>query len=344
VQLKNVVDQVAKLRLAGYEIILVSSGAIAAGVEGLGLETRPTTIPELQASASVGQGILLHEYATLFGKHGIKVGQVLLTQYDIIQRRQYLNSRNALKTLMKLGIVPIINENDVTAVDEIKFGDNDTLAALVSNLVRADVLILLSDIDGLFTGDPRKADGVELIDEVSDLTADIEELAGGAGTSFGSGGMVTKIRAARIAVFASVSMVIANGRKENVLIDIMDAKPVGTFFRPRNKRLSGRKLWIAFGKATAGSITVDEGAANALLSRGKSLLPAGIIDSTGDYRDGDAVAIIDSNGQMIAKGISNFSSEEVDRIKGKKSHEILCEFPDCENEEVIHRDYLVVLR
>jgi glutamate 5-kinase len=335
---------VSKLRLAGFEIVVVSSGAIAAGIEGLGLESRPTTIPELQAAASVGQGILLHEYATLFSKHGIKVGQVLLTQYDIVHRQQYLNSRNALKTLMKLGIVPIINENDVTAVDEIKFGDNDTLAALVSNLVRADVLILLSDIDGLYTGDPRKTGEACLIDEVSDLTSDIEQLAGGVGSSFGSGGMVTKVQAARIAMFASVGMIIANGRRENVIIDIMDAKHVGTYFKPRKKRLSGRKLWIAFGKTTVGSIVVDEGAADALLSRGKSLLPAGIVGSKGEFQEGDAVSIVDINGHVVAKGITNFSAKEVGRIKGLKSEEVRCEYPDCENEEVVHRDCLVILR
>lgn len=341
--MKNIVDQVSKLHLAGYEIIVVSSGAIAAGVEGLNLESRPTAIPELQAAASVGQGILLHEYATLFEKYGIKVGQVLLTQYDVVHRQQYLNSRNALNTLLKSGIVPIINENDVTAVDEIKFGDNDTLAALVSNLVRADVLILLSDIDGLCTSDPRKAEQARLVDEVSDLTSDIEQLAGGVGSSFSSGGMLTKVQAARIAMFASVGMVIANGRQENVLIDIMDAKHVGTFFIPRKKRLSGRKLWIAFGKTTAGSIVVDEGAASALVSRGKSLLPAGIVDKKGEFQEGDAVNIVDINGHIVAKGITNFSSKEISKIKGLKSEEVRCEYPDCENEEVIHRDCLVVL-
>lgn len=322
----------------------MSSGAIAAGVEGMGLKSRPKAIPELQAAASVGQGLLLHEYATLFGAHGIKVGQVLLTQYDITRRQQYLNSRNALKTLLKLGIVPIINENDATAVDEIKFGDNDTLAALVANLVRADILILLSDIDGLYTGDPRRQNGSSLIGEVRDITAEIEHLAGGAGTQFGSGGMVTKVQAAKIAVFAQVGMFIANGRAKNVLIDIMDGEETGTFFVPRTKRLSALKLWIAFGKAATGSVTVDDGAADVLTTAGKSLLPAGVIGSEGDFQEGDAVSIKDSQGQIFAKGITNFSRKEIDLIRGLKSSEIIKKYPDGVSEEVIHRDCLVILR
>lgn len=335
----------AELHSRGYEVIIVSSGAIAAGVEGLNLKTRPTTIPELQAAASVGQGLLLHEYATLFNDHNIKVGQVLLTQYDVTHRQQYLNSRNALKTLLNLGIVPIINENDVTAVDEIKFGDNDTLAALVSNLVGADVLILLSDIDGLYTCDPRsKSEEACLIPEVIDVTEDIEELAGGAGTRFSSGGMVTKISAARIAVFAQVGMFIANGRRENVLIDIFNGKRVGTFFVPRKKTISAHKLWIAFGKAAAGSIVVDDGAVQALVKRGKSLLPAGIVKSAGEFQEGDAVDIKDLRGNTFAKGITNYSYQEVEQIKGMKSSEVLDKYPDWADEEVIHRDALVVLR
>lgn len=328
----------------GYQVIIVSSGAIAAGVEGLGLKSRPKTIPELQAAASVGQGMLLDEYATIFGSYGLKVGQVLLTQYDVTHRQQYLNARNALKTLLKLGIVPIVNENDATAVDEIKFGDNDTLAALVANLVGADILILLSDIDGLYTCDPKKQGEACLIGEVGEITTEIEGLAGGTGTSFGSGGMVTKLQAARIAIFAQVGMIIANGRKENILIDIMAGKRVGTFFVPRKKKLSGHKLWIAFGKAAAGSVVVDNGAVNALISSGKSLLPAGVVSSEGSFQEGDAINVKDLKGQVFAKGIVNFSSEEVEKIKGLKTSEVLEKYPDTMNEEVIHRDCLVILR
>ncbi|MEW5706480.1 MAG: glutamate 5-kinase [Actinomycetota bacterium] len=343
-QLKNIVDQVALLYKKGYQIILVSSGAIAAGVESLGLKARPKAIPELQAAASVGQGLLLHKYANLFGKHGIKVGQVLLTQYDVSHRQQYLNARNALETLLKLGIVPIINENDATAVDEIKFGDNDTLAALVSNLVSADVLILLSDVEGLYAGDPQQQSEAKLIHEVENITSEIEKLAGGVGSQFGSGGMVTKIQAARIAVFARVGMVIANGRRKNVLQDIMDAKEIGTYFVPRKKKLSGHKLWIAFGKVASGSIVVDDGAANALISAGKSLLPAGIVDIEGDFQEGDAVNIKNLRGRIFAKGITNFSASEVNQIKGLKTSEVMERFSDNINEEVIHRDCLVILR
>lgn len=343
-QLKNLVDQIATLCSRGYQVIIVSSGAIAAGVEGLGLKARPKDIPSLQAAASVGQGLLIHEYATLFSGHNLKVGQVLLTQYDITHRQQYLNSRNALKKLLKMGIIPIVNENDATAVDEIKFGDNDTLAALVANLVNADILILLSDIEGLYTGDPRQADKVCLIPEVKDITPEIEELAGGIGSRFGSGGMATKIQAARMATFAQVGMFIANGRGENVLIDIMNRKEVGTFFVPRKKKLSGHKLWIAFGKVTAGSIIVDDGAANALISAGKSLLPAGVVGSEGKFQEGDAVDVKDLYGRVFAKGITNYSSEEVNQTKGLKSSEVIEKFPDNISEEVIHRDCLVILR
>ncbi|HZD60862.1 MAG TPA: glutamate 5-kinase [Anaerolineae bacterium] len=343
-QLRNIVDQIAQLHSRGHQVVIVSSGAIAAGVEGLRLKSRPTTIPELQAAASVGQGLLLHEYTTLFNEHGLKVGQVLLTQYDVTHRQQYLNSRNALKTLLRLGIVPIINENDTTAIDEIKFGDNDTLAALVSNLIKADLLILLSDIEGLYTGNPRRAHGATLIEVVEDITSDIELLAGGAGTDFGSGGMVTKVQAARISVFAGIGMIIANGRRENVLVDIADAKKTGTFFAPRKKKLSAHKLWIAFGKVSTGSIVVDDGAVGALISSGKSLLPAGVIGSEGEFQEGDAVDIKDLHGNTFAKGITNYSFDEVDQIKGLKSSEVLSKFTDSVNEEVIHRDCLVILR
>jgi len=339
------VDQVAQLRTGGYQVVIVSSGAIAAGIEALGLESRPTNIPELQAAASVGQGLLLHEYSTLFSTHGLKVGQVLLTQYDVTHRQQYLNSQNALKTLLRLGIVPVINENDATAVDEIKFGDNDTLAALVANLVKAGLLILLSDIEGLYTGDPRNnVCEAALIETVDDITSDIESLAGGAGSCFGSGGMVTKIQAARIAVFAQVGMIIANGRRENVLVDVMDAKNVGTFFAPRKKKLSAHKLWIAFGKVSTGSIIVDDGAANALVSGGKSLLPAGVVGNEGKFQAGDAVDIKDLRGSVFAKGITNYSFDEVGQIKGLKSSAVLEKFTESVSEEVVHRDCLVILR
>ncbi|MBS3909852.1 MAG: glutamate 5-kinase [Actinobacteria bacterium] len=344
VQLKSIVEQVAQLKKDGYDVVIVSSGAIAAGVEGLGLKARPSTIPELQAAASVGQGLLLHEYASLFSKHGIKVGQVLLTQYDVIHRQQYLNSRNALKTLLALGVVPIVNENDATAVDEIRFGDNDTLAALVSNLIRADLLILLSDIEGLYTGDPRDGGDAKLIEMVEDITTEIESLAGGGGSSFSSGGMVTKIQAARIAIFAQVGMVIAHGRRANVLIDIMNDERVGTFFAPRKKRLSAMKLWIAFGKSPRGSVVVDDGAANALISAGKSLLPAGVVGCEGRFQAGDAITVKDLQGNVFAKGLTNFSSSEVDEIKGLKSSQVLEKFSDSASEEIIHRNCLVILR
>lgn len=343
VQLSNLVDQMAELKKRGYELLLVSSGAIAAGVEGLGLDARPTTIPELQAAASVGQGLLLQQYTNLFDKHGIKVGQVLLTQYDTTQRRHYLNARNTLQKLLELETIPIINENDNTAVDEIKFGDNDTLAALVSNLVEADLLIALTDTEGLYTRDPHKTTKARLLQEVEEITPEIEALAGGAGTRFGSGGMVTKIQAAKIVTFAQRGMIIAHGKRPRVLLDIMDYKPVGTFFVPGKKKVESRKLWIAFGRIARGTVMVDEGAKDALLKRGKSLLPAGITKCEGDFGVGDAVNIVDKEGTVFAKGLTNFSLQELNRIKGLKSKEVSAILPDA-SEEVVHRDCLVILR
>ena len=342
-RLESLVNQIAELASRGSQLILVTSGAIAAGVEGLGLGSRPTAIPELQAAASVGQGLLLHQYGKLFRKRNLQVGQVLLTQYDTTHRSQYLNARNTLKKLLDFGAVPIVNENDTTAVDEIRFGDNDTLAALVSCLIDADLLILLSDIDGLYTGDPRVSGEAKLLNEVEEITCEIEEIAGGVGSKFGSGGMVTKIRAAKIVTCAGAGMVIANGREDDILVKIMDKMPVGTFFFPRKRRISSRKLWIAFGRISKGTIFVDDGAKTALIKKGKSLLPAGIAASKGDFSLGDAVDIADKDGCVFAKGLINFSADELNQIKGLKSSEVSSVLSDEASEEAIHRDCLVIL-
>ncbi len=342
-QLKNLVDQIAQLWKKGYQVVLVTSGAIAAGVERLGMDKRPAEIPELQAAASVGQGLLLHQYATLFSHYGLKVGQVLLTQVDTTHRQQYLNARNTLNKLLELGVTPIVNENDATAVDEIKFGDNDTLAALVTNLVQAELLIILSDIAGFYTGDPRKDKEVKILSEVETITPEIEELAGGVGTKFSLGGMVTKIQAARIVTFAQAGMIIADGMRSNVLLDIMDGKEIGTFFKPQKKKVASRKLWIAFGKKAKGALVLDDGAKVALIEKGKSLLPAGIIDVDGEFSIGDSVNIVDKTGKIFAKGLTNFSSDELLKIKGLKSSEVVSVLSEDASEEVIHRDYLVIL-
>ncbi len=274
--LQQIVKDVASLVKEGRECILVTSGAIAAGIESLGFSSRPRAIPKLQAAASVGQGALMSEYARLFQQYGINVGQVLLTQFDFIQRELYINARNTLATLLSLGVVPIVNENDATAVEEIKFGDNDTLAALVSCGIEADLLIVLTDTEGFYR------DG-ELLFEVQEINEEIEKWAGGAGTPFASGGMVTKLQAAKMVGLAGIPMIIACGREKGIIGKIFSGERVGTFFYPSKKRISSRKHWIAFVLPAKGRIFVDKGAKRALIERKKSLLPVGVVDFEGKF-------------------------------------------------------------
>lgn len=343
-KLESLIEDISKLKNKGFDIILVSSGAIAAGVERLALSKRPTLIPELQAAASVGQGLLIEQYSNLFKKYGLNVGQVLLTQSDTTHRQQYLNARNTIDKLIEFGVIPIINENDTTAIDEIRFGDNDTLAALVASLTNADLLIILTDIEGLFTDDPRINKEAKLISRVDEITEEIETLAGGIGSNLAVGGMVTKIEAAKVATFSGIGMIIANGRRKNVLEEIISSKPVGTFFAPAKKEIVGRKRWIAFGRISKGKIIVDDGAKNALCLKGKSLLPAGVIQGEGDFIAGDAVDIVDTNGCVFARGLTNYSASELGQIKGLKTSEISSVLSDDFEQEVIHRDCLVILK
>ncbi|MHB0976534.1 MAG: glutamate 5-kinase [Candidatus Aquicultorales bacterium] len=342
--LRHLVEQIGWLVGTGRNVIVVTSAAIAAGVEALGLEERPTAIPELQAAASVGQGMLLHEYTRLFAEMGITVGQVLLTQNDVTHRNQYLNARNTLKTLLDLGTVPIVNENDATAVDEIKLGDNDTLASIVANVAEMDLLVLLSDVEGLYTCDPRDGGESCLLSVVEEITPEIEELAGGAGTKFASGGMFTKLQAAKAVTFGGMGMIIADGRRANVIRDLFEGEKLGTAFLPRKRRMASRRLWIAFGKQPTGTVVVDEGARKALVGQGRSLLPAGVTGVKGEFSVGDTVDVEDSEGRVFARGLTNFSSQEVRRIQGLRSSEAAELVPDAESEELIHRDCLVILR
>ncbi len=342
-EMSSIVRQMAQLHGEGHEVLLVTSGAIAAGVEALGLPARPSAIPELQAVASVGQGRLVNRYSELFAEHNVVVGQVLITQFETTHRRQYLNARHTFETLLKFGAVPIINENDTTAVEEIRFGDNDTLAALVAHLVKADLLILLTDTEGLYTADPQEDRGAELLRRVERVTPEMEAAAGGKGTRFATGGMTTKLQAAQIVTFAGIGMYIAPGRRAGVLADIMAAREVGTYFVPRKKRIPARKLWIAFGRKPAGRLVVDDGAARAVTKSGKSLLPAGVTASHGTYEVGDALTVEDSRGREIARGLTNFSAAEVNKIAGLRSDEVAEVLPDAAGDEVIHRDCLVVL-
>lgn len=347
-KIRTLVSDMAQVVKAHYDyhLLLVSSGAIAAGVQALGLNKRPANISELQAAAAVGQGKLLQTYSKLFEEeHALHIGQVLLTQHDTAHREQYLNARHTLTTLVEMGVIPIINENDSVATEEIIRGDNDTLAGLVANIASADLLIILSDVEGLLTSDPNKQKG-ELIEEVEEITPEIIEIAGGAGSEMSRGGMVTKLKAAEIATLGQSSVVIANGNEQDIIKKIvLENKRIGTFFKPAKKKLTGRKLWIAFSASetfTRGTLIVDDGAKKALTKSGKSLLPAGIkgVLTVKGFRAGDIIDLAGEDKKIFARGVSNYNSEEIENIKGKRVDELDIEIPF---DEVVHRDDLVIL-
>ncbi|MGQ9513176.1 glutamate 5-kinase [Thermodesulfitimonas sp.] len=341
-QMEKLVREMADLHNEGRELLLVTSGAVGAGMGRLGWKTRPKTIPEKQACAAVGQGLLLQVYENFFSQYGITVGQVLLTRDDFADRRRFLNARNTLLTLLRLGILPIINENDTVAVDEIRFGDNDTLSALVTNLIDAEMLLILSDVDGLYTADPRKDPAARFIPEVEKITPELEAVAGGAGSATGSGGMVTKFQAAQIVGHAGAVMIIAAAAADNVLRRVLAGEEIGTVFWPAERHLKGRKRWILFGTTVQGKIYVDEGAARALREEGRSLLPSGIVGIEGDFDAGHSVSIIAPGGQEIARGLVNYAAAEVDRMKGLKTREIAALIGPQPYDEVVHRDNLVL--
>jgi glutamate 5-kinase len=324
------------------EVTLVSSGAIAAGTARLGLKPRARTIPEKQAAAAVGQAALMWSYEQAFGTHGVRVAQVLLTQEDISDRARYLNARNTFLTLLGYRVLPIVNENDTVAVDEIKVGDNDNLAALVAHLVDADLLVLLSDIDGLYTGDPRHDPAARRIDRVTAITPEMQQVAGAQGP-LGTGGMVTKLQAAQKAMAAGIPMIIADGRQAGVLAAIRRGEPVGTYFQPRTDRLTARKRWIAFAIPSQGVLEVDAGARRALVERGKSLLPSGVVRVEGSFAAGDAVRLRDPDGREFARGIVNCDAREVTLLRGAKTADIEQRLGYRILDEVIHRDNLVIL-
>ncbi|KAB2952322.1 glutamate 5-kinase [Heliorestis acidaminivorans] len=342
-QMEKLVRQVADLANQGYQMILVSSGAVGAGMGRLGYRERPKTIPEKQACAAVGQGILLHMYEKLFAEYGQVVAQVLLTRDDLASRKRYINGGNTLETLLRLGAIPIINENDTVAVDEIRFGDNDTLSALVAALVDSDLLVLLTDIEGLYSANPRTDRQAQLISKVESVTPEIEAMAAGAGSNLGTGGMATKIQAARICSESGIAMVIANGARPNVLREIMAGQEIGTLFLPQDKPLPGYKRWLAFGSTCNGRIYIDEGAVQALVSGGKSLLPCGIVATDGLYQNGDLVSIIAPEGYEVARGVSNYSLEQVRRIMGRQCLEIESLLGSKDYDEVVHRDNLTLM-
>jgi glutamate 5-kinase len=340
-RVKKLVGDLAVAHRQGKDVLLVTSGAISAGMGRLGFKTRPKTIPEKQACAAVGQGLLLQMYEKLFAAYGITVGQVLLTRDDFSDRRRFLNARNTLLTLLKYRVLPIINENDTVAVDEIRFGDNDTLSALVCNLIDAEMLLILSDVEGLYTGDPHKNPDARFIPEVEQMTPELENLAGGCGSVVGTGGMVTKFQAAQIVGRSGTVMVVAAAAAENVVERVVAGEEIGTVFWP-TERLGGRKRWILFGAAVQGRIFIDAGAARALVEGGKSLLPSGVVRVEGDFEAGHPVSIIDPKGQEVARGLANYSAAEVDQIKGAKSARIAQLIGAQPYAEVVHRNNLVL--
>ena len=335
-------EDVQQLRQRGYEVILVSSGAVAAGKADLGIVGRPKTIPLKQAAAAIGQSRLMRAYKDALGHHGLKAGQVLLTRDDLANRRRYLNARNTLMTLLEYGIVPIINENDTVVVDEIRFGDNDNLSAMATNLVEAQLLVILSDVDGLYDSDPRSNPGARLISDVERITPEIEAMAGIEGSDLGTGGMVTKLKAAKRATLYGAGTAIINGRTAHNLLYLFDGHELGTYFLPARDPMAARKHWIAFTKKPKGKLILDEGAQKALTERGKSLLPSGIFKLDGSFERGDAVRLCDLDGNEFAKGVTNYTSAELSRIIGRKTREIAEILGYQYGDEVIHRDNLVM--
>lgn len=339
--ISDLVTQIAHLQHNGYQIVLVSSGAIAAGMDRLHLTKRPRTIAELQAAAAIGQSRLMHVYEQAFEPWGITVGQVLLTHDDIRDRKRYLNGRNTLMTLLGLGIVPIVNENDSVVVQEIKVGDNDTLAALVSALVDAQLLVILTDIDGLYTADPKA--GGTLISLVKTVKKEVEDLARGSQTEIGIGGMATKVGAAKLAARCAIPTVVASGRSKGVINALLSGERIGTLFLPEGRKLRGKKRWIGAARRCRGALQVDRGAFGALTEGGKSLLPTGIIGVSGDFGRGDMVSCTDQDGAEFARGLVNYDARELRRIMGHKSSRIEEVLGYKYTDEVIHRDNLVLL-
>ena len=350
----TLVGQVARLHQQGREVIIVSSGAIAAGRQQMGIAKERKDVPSRQVMAAVGQNALMHSYEQLFGGHGIAVAQALLTKADLSDRLGYLNARNTLLALLELGVVPIVNENDVVAVDELEgaaFGDNDNLSGMVANLVDADLLVLLGDVAGLYTADPVKDKSARLIPRVDQIDEGIEHLAGGT-MGRGMGGMVTKIQAARLATASGATVVIADGRERDLLLRLAKGESIGTLFPPATTKMESRKRWMLAGLATKGRLVVDKGAVVALKEQNRSLLPAGIKAVEGDFKRGDTVDIVSEEGERgkergkfekIACGISNYSSRELAVIKGARSDRIESLLGYGYGDEIVHRNNLVVL-
>jgi glutamate 5-kinase len=333
----TIADQVVELRRRGLEVVVVSSGAIALGLPRLGLSRRPTEMPALQAAAAVGQSRLMQHWEHAFGAHDVEIGQVLVTHDDLGDRRRFLSARLTLRALLDHGVVPIINENDTVATEEIKFGDNDQLAALVCNLVSADALIMLTDVEGV-----RDAAGVRM-PIVRDIEREAAPVAGASESEVGSGGMASKVGSARIVTRTGVPAVVAPGREPDVLVRVLAGADLGTLFLPGGSVLSARKHWIAYGAKPAGRLTIDDGAARAVRDGGKSLLPAGIVEVQGDFGLGDTVSIITREGVELARGLAAYPADDLRKILGLQSAGIEARLGYKSIDEAIHRDDLVIL-
>jgi len=342
-RIELLVRQLTDLRYAGKEVVLVSSGAIAAGMGKLNIPHRPKTIPEQQALAAVGQGVLLHLYEKMFAEYGQTTAQLLLTKADMDNHQRFLNARNTLQMLLQLGVIPVVNENDTVSVDEIRFGDNDTLAAMVGALIDSDLVILLTDIDGLYDANPKENPSAKRMAMVEKIDTTIENLAKGAGSKFGTGGMVTKIMAAKIAVNGGIPLVIADGSDEGIIRKICAGEEIGTLFLPLELKPHLRKSWITFGRSVAGKIIVDDGAKRALAENGKSLLPSGIKAVEGVFQKGAVVSVADLTGKEFARGIVNYTDKEIAQIMGAKTAQIAEILGYNDYDEVIHRDNLGLL-
>jgi glutamate 5-kinase len=345
VRIERITSDMASIMNNGIEVILVSSGAIAAGLAKLGLKkTKNMPLSLKQASAAIGQPGLMWAYEKTFAAHGLKIAQVLLTREDLSNRTRFLNARNTIQTLLDYGVVPVINENDTVSVDEIKFGDNDNLSSMVVHLADADLLVILSDIDGLYTTDPKVDPSAQLIPLVEKITAEVERGAGDAQTTVGTGGMRSKLLTAKKVAAYGVPMVIVNGTQSGVLRSLFDGKEVGTLFLPRLERLESRKHWIAYTVTSKGRIVIDDGGREALINKGKSLLPGGIVKVEGSFRIGDCVTCVDRKGSAFARGLVKYSSTDLERIKGLKTSQIAAVLGHKDYDEVIHRDDLVIIR
>ena len=342
-KIKKIVSELSNLSDKGYDVVLVTSGAVGAGMGRLNMTERPKTLSEKQALASVGQVALTHLYQMLFQEYGKIIGQLLLTKGDFSDRRRYLNARNVCNTLLKNKIVPIINENDAVVANEIKVGDNDTLSALVSGLIDADLLIILSDVQGLYNKNPQKYEDANLIEIVGKIDEDIRKTAGGEGSKFGTGGMITKIIAAEMATKIGTNMVIASGEDPRNITRIVEKENIGTLFTKKYKKISSKKYWLAYGTNKKGVLIIDEGAEKALF-KGKSLLPVGIKEIEGDFEKGTVVKIMNLKNEAVATGISNYSSDEIGLIKGHKSENIEKILGHKYDDVVIHIDNMVIIK